>query len=263
MHIWSRRWLLCRRLPLHIWSRRWPLCRRPPLYIWLRHLSLTDRDSRGCPRYRCRPCRRISLACLTTWLHARTCGRLARVPRSQSLPGGIGIRAVTTGVTAAVCPVPVGVRPIGKADVRIFAPLRTVRVAVCNSRPRSIARRGLTRAICSDICPCTGVIIRGVSSPRRIAICVSPPACGTIVVPAVWANVMISHCPVCRARAATLPRTPVIAVTVAMSFRPVAVMHVPVVVDRNTRAPVIMTVVIAAVVRMTPVARMIDVQVTV
>jgi len=56
-------------------------------------------------------------------------------------------------------------------------------------------------------------------------------------------------------------RTPVVTIAVAIPRPVVAVVHIPAVVDRNTRAPVIVAIVIAAVVRVTPVARMIYTQV--
>ena len=66
-----------------------------------------------------------------------------------------------------------------------------------------------------------------------------------------------------RARTTTVVRTPVVAIAVMMAGRPIAVMHIPVVVDRNTRMPIIVTVVMAAVIRMTPVTRVINVQVVI
>ena len=66
-----------------------------------------------------------------------------------------------------------------------------------------------------------------------------------------------------RARTTTVVRTPVVAIAVMMAGRPIAVMHIPVVVDRNTRMPIVVTVVMMAVIRMTPVTRVINVQVVI
>ena len=54
-----------------------------------------------------------------------------------------------------------------------------------------------------------------------------------------------------------------VAIAVMMAGRPIAVMHIPVVVDRNTLMPIVVTVVMMAVIRMTPVTRVINVQVVI
>ena len=66
-----------------------------------------------------------------------------------------------------------------------------------------------------------------------------------------------------RARTTTVVRTPVVAIAVMMAGRPIAVMHIPVVVDRNTLMPIVVTVVMTAVIRMTHVTRVINVQVVI
>lgn len=58
-----------------------------------------------------------------------------------------------------------------------------------------------------------------------------------------------------------MSRPPVVTITVAIPRPVIAVVHIPAVVDRNTWTPVVVAVVIAAVVRVTPVARVINVQV--
>ena len=84
-----------------------------------------------------------------------------------------------------------------------------------------------------------------------------------VVVAPIRAILMVLCPAVIRTRAAAFTGAPVIAIAVTMSLAALAVTHVPVVVDRDAGTPVIMSIVIASVVRMTPVARVMNVQVTV
>ena len=165
--------------------------------------------------------------------------------------------AAATRVVATVSTSGVGIGPIAKADFRSAISSRPATLSSIvsgNSRAAIISRA--TRAIPVTRCSVPVLIILPAAATESLV--------GAIVVPAARRIVVVAHALGCRTRtAATVTRTPVVAIAVTMPRRGIAVMHIPVVVDRNTRTPIVVTVVMVAVVRMSPVTRVINVQVAV